>query len=572
MERLNNFVENLVTEFYNVISKQKVLIFVNCDIDAICAAKILQTIFKHDAVAYTLIPVCTISELRDTYNEHIYDSKNVIMINCGGTIDIIEVLQPERDVTFFIADSHKPTDLYNIYINNQVRLLCKPDPEEGIPDYFEIFHEDENNEDDDSNDIDENISDDDDDEYSENQAAKRARLDEQTLQKRRERRIWEDNRQRIMFEYVQFSYYGRSSAITMYELAWRLHRDNVDLLWWGIIGVVEQFILNKVEIVPYLSEVEKISAHIGRLCQDTSSVASQYSLSSSSQTNVTSPSLRIDCEKDLQLALYRHWTVESSLKYTMFTAVALQLWAIKGEKRIQKLLAEMGLPLAESRQQYSSMDLALRKEFHSMMEKMSDSRNLTHITYPSFTLVHGFRTKYQAADYVYSLLALLSNTTRGKTFRDCFFDALDALSRTKKELLDDGIEKSKKFLVCMFKHVQSALDMRQVISAGPFFYFVIQEDTTNAKYYSNPDCLWLLAIFTLRAYVAASRKSKAARLPLLASAPLEEGYCLIVGVPPVAETAPRSFFGQAFEQAAERTNCSIFNHYFDSTGTYINNL
>lgn len=44
-----------------------------------------------------------------------------------------------------------------------------------------------------------------------------------------------------------------------------------------------------------------------------------------------------------------------------------------------------------------------------MIEKLSDSRNLTHIIYPSFTLLQGFRTKYQAADYVYSLLALLSN-------------------------------------------------------------------------------------------------------------------------------------------------------------------
>lgn len=67
------------------------------------------------------------------------------------------------------------------------------------------------------------------------------------------------------------------------------------------------------------------------------------------------------------------------------------------------------LPLAESKQQYSAMDLHLRKEFHSMMEKISSARNLEHVTYPSFTLLQGFRTKYQAADYVYSMLALLSN-------------------------------------------------------------------------------------------------------------------------------------------------------------------
>lgn len=76
---------------------------------------------------------------------------------------------------------------------------------------------------------------------------------------------------------------------------------------------------------------------------------------------------------------------------------------------ITELLSLFRLPLAESKQQYSAMDLHLRKEFHSMMEKISTARNLEHITYPSFTLLQGFRTKYQAADYVYSMLALLSN-------------------------------------------------------------------------------------------------------------------------------------------------------------------
>lgn len=52
---------------------QKVLIFVNYDIDAICAAKILQAIFRYDSIVYTLIPVSTISDLILAYNEHKQD-------------------------------------------------------------------------------------------------------------------------------------------------------------------------------------------------------------------------------------------------------------------------------------------------------------------------------------------------------------------------------------------------------------------------------------------------------------------------------------------------------------------
>ena len=44
----------------------------------------------------------------------------------------------------------------------------------------------------------------------------------------------------------------------------------------------------------------------------------------------------------LQLALYRHWTVEASLRHSMYPAVKLKLWTLRGEKRLQELLAEMG--------------------------------------------------------------------------------------------------------------------------------------------------------------------------------------------------------------------------------------
>jgi hypothetical protein len=47
--------------------------------------------------------------------------KYVVLVNCGGTIDIVEALQPKEDVVFFVIDSHKPTDVCNVYNNGQVR-------------------------------------------------------------------------------------------------------------------------------------------------------------------------------------------------------------------------------------------------------------------------------------------------------------------------------------------------------------------------------------------------------------------------------------------------------------------
>lgn len=58
---------------------------------------------------------------------------------------------------------------------------------------------------------------------------------------------------------------------------------------------------------------------------------------------------------------------------------------------------------------FNSMDLSLRKQFLGMMEKMSNAHNLIQITYPSFKLHQGFKTKYQCADFVYSMVATLES-------------------------------------------------------------------------------------------------------------------------------------------------------------------
>lgn len=62
------------------------------------------------------------------------------MINCGGNIDIVEVLQPAEDVTFFILDCHRPFELKNVYSEKQIRIMITDEKElDEIPDYNDIF-------------------------------------------------------------------------------------------------------------------------------------------------------------------------------------------------------------------------------------------------------------------------------------------------------------------------------------------------------------------------------------------------------------------------------------------------
>lgn len=51
------------------------------------------------------------------------------------------------------------------------------------------------------------------DDESEGRAAKRRRLNEEEIDKRREKRLWEENRSKLLFEYAQFTYYAKAVSL-----------------------------------------------------------------------------------------------------------------------------------------------------------------------------------------------------------------------------------------------------------------------------------------------------------------------------------------------------------------------
>ncbi|KAI4486866.1 hypothetical protein M0802_012266 [Mischocyttarus mexicanus] len=485
------FITNLEREFYNVIQKDRCLLLVNYDIDAICTCRILQQLLKNDNILYTLVPVQGIQDMVHAIKENCEEVKNIIMINCGGTIDLVELLQPPESVIFYIIDSHRPYDLCNIYSDYQICILGKPDPEEDIPEYNDVFRDD-------------------------------------------------------------------SSAVLIFEMAWHMSKDNLDMLWWAIIGSTEQAILNKVESQISVLEEGTLQSHVSRLT---------HKQGVTSDKPYEQSVVRITYDKDLRLVLYRHWTVEASLRHSMPTAVTLRLWSIKGEQRLKELLAEMGLPLAQSRQRFTAMDLTLRHEFKQMVERLAGKYKVDRILGTSFTLQYGYRFKYCASDVVYAMLALIESSTKEKSPQRCFLDAMDCLSRTKKELLENGIEKAKLMLNNIFKTAQVILEMKQITNTGSFLYVVVPDSTLDSRLFAHSHPLTMLAQFILKAYVHTIKSKRAREWPMVATAlySSEDGTCLVVGIPPISEDQPRSLFGKAFEQAAKNTGSYIDADYFDTT-------
>ncbi|XP_064612801.1 cell division control protein 45 homolog [Liolophura sinensis] len=541
------FVKDIRREFYEAVLHQRVLVFVGFDVDGLCAVKILQYLFQCDHVLYTIIPVAGKQDLERAFVENSEGMKHVLMINCGANLDVVELLQPDEGVVFYICDSHRPVDIYNVFNAVQVKLLMKQEELTDVPEYEEVFC-DEESEDDSGNESD-----------SSDRLGKKQRFDDEAIERRRKKRQWEENKNKILFNYMQFSTFGTSAALTMFELAWKMSKDTTDLLWLAIIGLTDQYIHYKVCRDKYMDDVLTLQSHVSR-----------HSHRGDDADNVISVDcLRIVFEEELRLTLYRHWTLYDSICHSMNFSCKFKVWSLRGQKRLQEFLAEMGMPLNQCKQKFVSMDPSIKANLKELILEHTEKYGLetADVVVPSFFAQYGYRNKLSATDVAHACVAALESVERGKKATDNFLSALDILHRTNTEGMEKSLDLAKKQLKAMVTQVQTFLDMHQVISAGPFLYVFIQEGTADVKYFSKVQCLTRLARFTLEAYSAQSKSRKAKSLPLVLGAPLdpEEGTTIIIGIPPLnLDDERKNFFGKAFEQAASSTGSRSLHDSFDS--------
>ncbi|KAL8180305.1 UNVERIFIED_CONTAM: DNA replication initiation factor cdc45 [Gekko kuhli] len=295
------FLSDFRKEFYEVVLNQRVLLLVASDVDALCACKILQALFQCDHVQYTLVPVSGWQELETAFLEHKDQFQYFILINCGANIDLLEVLQPEEDIVFFVCDTHRPINVVNIYNEPQVKLLVKQDDDLEIPTYDDIFRDDEE---DSGNESD-----------GSEPSGKRQRFEEEIVErtmKRRQRREWEARRQEILFDYEQYEYHGTSSAMMMFDLAWIMSKDLNDMLWWAIVGLTDQWVHDKITQMKYVTDIGALQRHVSR-----------HNHRNGDEEN----SLSIDC---MRIAFE-------------YDSASLKLWSVQGQKKLQEFFADMGM-------------------------------------------------------------------------------------------------------------------------------------------------------------------------------------------------------------------------------------
>ncbi|KAL5017064.1 hypothetical protein ScPMuIL_006653 [Solemya velum] len=393
--------------FYETIQHQRVLVLVGFDVDGLCACKILQYLFQCDQILYTIVPVVGKEDLERAFVENSEGIKYVLMINCGANLDVVETLQPEDHVIFYICDSHRPVDIHNVYNAVQVKLLMNQEDLDEVPEYDSLFRDDESD-DDSGNDSD-----------ASEQSSKRRRFNEEALDRRREKRVWNENRNKILFSYTQFSSYGTSAALTMFELAWKMSKDTNDLLWLAIIGVTDQYVHYKTPREKYIEDIMALQSHVSRHNRRTEDDENIISINC----------LKIVFDDELQLALYRHWSLFESLRHSVNMACKFKVWTQKGQKRLHEFLAEMGMPLSQCKQKYTAMDSSLRGNIKTMMQEHMTKYGLVaqDVVVPSFSAQYGYKNKLSANDVAYAAVAVLESIEKGKTSTDNFLGAVDVL-------------------------------------------------------------------------------------------------------------------------------------------------
>ncbi|KAH7641844.1 cell division cycle protein 45 [Dermatophagoides farinae] len=543
-------------DFYDPLlqNRSHVLILVSHDLDSIAAVKIIRYIFECDHIPYTIVPIRTRAELQRAYQERRIGIRFILMINLGATSDVIDVLMPENDVQIFIADCHRPLNVHNVYSEKDVLVLCSitglnniEDEFQKIPKYEELFWDSDLDDDDDDVDV--------------------RQLSLEQLRKRNAFKKFETKRLQLMNEYEENSHYSYSTAMIFFDLAWKLGKDSNDLLWLVILSVTDKQNTYKLPSdlmkreMGYLSDsmqrLRNIRSDRGFVLNINRDDAQPPGNQQHSELVMTTNHLNISYEKDLNLKLYREWSLYESLCHTMYTSCGFKIWKLKGHKRLHTFLAELGLPLNQSKQKFQSMDLDLRQKLKSEFDEKKVKYNLPKLICYNFVGCRGIRQKFSASDLAMASRALLEAPGRDKSYNQKFFDSFDSLTWSNQDLIDTGIGLAKVQLSAIVKQVQLIIDAHLMsMMNNVLWYVIIPESTPDANLFCHPGCLKALTIYTLSAYASFNSKSqRAIQMPLVLITPDPErpGMGLVCGVSPLlALKECQTFYRQAFLTTSKR--------------------
>ncbi|KAM9955226.1 hypothetical protein ACTFIW_000726 [Dictyostelium discoideum] len=604
------------SEIYDIIKGdsvqgESVLILVARDCDSIAACKILTEILKSDLIAYNVKAVSGYEDLENVNstlleNEEI---KSIIMINCGGNIDITNVFTNLNDQQVaYVIDSHRPYSINNItnessvliiddgtYIEqDELQQLSDDSEEEEVEEEEEEEEEeaeedviedeaeeaeeadeaefDPENEDNPENDDDgggENIDE------NERKSKKKNKKDKKSKRKHRKKK-------KKKSEKLEKTYYGKSAAVSMYSLSTFLNKQNLDdLLWYAVLGLTDQFIHEKITLDSYEQQYKNFKELIlNNYPTDGDDQDERYRSGNDEDDYDENGDLKkhpssmflhgdkIIPSDDFRFMLYRHWNLYESLFNSRYVACKLRVWKAKGRFQLESLFAMMGIPLDQVKQKYNSMNVHYKKQLKQLLAINGPKFGLVNLYFNSFLKKYSNNSEISASDTVYAVTALMesdnleSDQSDQDIWEQNFWEAYDSISNKNIDLLKIGLKQSIQLQKEITRQVTSMIEKRSVILSGPFRYAFITE-SSDLKYFIHPLALTKLGLFMMDAFIS---MGKAKRPFLIGALNENKNSYLIVGISGSHSTDIQSnTFGEYFRKSAEYTDATFKYQSFDTS-------
>lgn len=415
-------------------SSCQLVIFVSClNIDALCASKMLSSLFRKQLVQSQLVPVFGYSELKEHFQRLDENINSVIFVGCGGMIDLESFLEidaednsipTETDTNketeaqrfkreIYVLDCHRPWNLDNLFGSQYITCFDDGTVEESLKTQKDAYYrlieiENELGEelDDDDDDLDdredqvaqksnenENEGDNEEEEEDDDETILRKRsseeLDERKVRKQQKREFHE--LEKLLQEYYsQGSTVLNSLSVQIYSLLSGIGETNLDYLWLCILGVTS---LDNSYPLVYNRLVPLLKDEVKRLTP--------------SEKTKTPDSLNLEIRPDYSLFLLRHTSLYDSFYYSTFVNAKLSLWNENGKKRLHKMFARLGIPLTIAQENWIYMDNSFKRDLSVLFDKNLDRYGLQDIVRDGFLRTFGYRGSISASEFVESITALL---------------------------------------------------------------------------------------------------------------------------------------------------------------------
>lgn len=576
--------EQTVESFYSRLRESAItssgsplLIFPSTsDVDSLCALKIILHVLESDSVRYSCYPVSSFQEIHKYAGPDLCSSSEnpvcILLINWGCHRDLRRLLDLSPLARVFVVDSHRPIHLHNLSeLNERVVVLYTAEDERqadlayDIEDVSALANASDLNSDDELD----GESDSDGDSDSESEEDGDGDGNGNGEGSRKKRRVSDEEDAVKIFGKLKKKYYnlgtfhGKPSGCLMYDLSHSLRKNTNELLWLSCVSLTDQFVHERLTDERYQAAVMELEQHIN----SSGNLEAATSVTLKDGTKIRLPSSsRIAYEDEPRLMLLQEWNLFDSMICSSYIATKMKTWSDNGMKKLQLLIARMGIALVDCQQKFQFMNVEVKKRMRDQFEQFLPEYGLTDFYYRSFLRLHGYGSRVSAADVVYGVTALLESFVEsdGSCAAKQFGVAYDALSLNSLDKLKAGMQKAIRVQRAIVRQGSRAVTKSGCIRSGRKFRWVKLEDSVDAKLLGYPQALTKLCYFVMDAL-----KEKGARMKPLVCACLaqEAKKMIIVGVcgRPRLGAVKGNSFGIAFRNAAQEISAEFFHEMFESS-------